>query len=68
MEYLIFILFLLAFFWILQFVQLMLLSNEDFVGRHDKILWVVIFICVFPLAPFAFVMYKIARLSMNERD
>ena len=68
MEYLIFILFLLAFFWILQFVQLMLLSNEDFVGRHDKILWVVIFICVFPLAPFAFVMYKIGRLSMNERD
>ena len=68
MQVLIIIFLLLALFWIPQFVQLMLLSDEDFVGRYDKILWVTVFICVFPLAPFAFVMYKNARLSMSDLD
>ncbi len=28
-------------FWAFQFMQLMSLSDEDFPGRHDKILWVI---------------------------
>jgi hypothetical protein len=68
MEALVIIFLVLALFWIPQFVQLMLLSDEDFLGRYDKVGWVLAFIFVFPLAPFAFVMYKNARLSMNDRD
>jgi hypothetical protein len=64
----VFLLFSLLWSWIVQFVQLMLLSEEDFLGRYDKVLWVAVFICVFPLAPSAFVLYKNARLSMGERD
>ena len=30
--------------WISQLVQLMTLSCDDFPGRHDKILWVIIYI------------------------
>ncbi len=36
--------------WISQLVQLMTLSCNDFPGRHDKILWVIIYI-VFPPWP-----------------
>lgn len=55
--------------WPYQFAQLMILSDENFPGSYDKILWVVAFILVFPLAPFAFMAWKSAveRLKyMNE--
>ena len=41
-------------FWLTQFIQLMLMSELDFPGRHDKILWTFAFLIVVPLAPFAF--------------
>jgi hypothetical protein len=44
-----------AVFWVFQFVQLMLLSDEDFPGRYDKPLWVAAFILVSFVAPFAFI-------------
>lgn len=53
----------LAVFWILQFVELMLLEDELFPGRHDKALWVAAFIVVFILTPFAFRMWKSARTA-----
>jgi NADH:ubiquinone oxidoreductase subunit 6 (subunit J) len=47
-----------AIFWLYQFVQMMLLEDRWFPGRFDKPLWVAVFVLVFPLAPFAFLMWK----------
>lgn len=47
-----------AILWIVQFVQLMLLEDELFPGRHDKIAWAAAFVILAPLAPFAFLMWK----------
>ena len=41
--------FCLCIYWWYQFIQLMLLSESDFPGEHDKILWVVAFVFLFPL-------------------
>jgi len=53
-----------ALVWIYQFIQLMLLSDADFPGKHDKILWVAAFVLVSPIAPFAFLWWKAAYRSM----
>jgi hypothetical protein len=55
---------LIALVWIYQFIQLMLLSDVDFPGRHDKILWVAAFVLAPPVAPFAFLWWKAAYRSM----
>jgi hypothetical protein len=36
-------------FWVVQFVQVMLLSDADFPGKYDKGLWTAVFIhsCLF---------------------
>lgn len=57
-----------ALVWIYQFIQLMLLSDADFPGKHDKILWAAAFVLVFPIAPFAFLWWKAAYRSMLEND
>ena len=57
-----------ALVWIYQFIQLMLLSDADFPGKHDKVLWVVAFVLAFPVAPFAFLWWKAAYRSMLQDD
>jgi hypothetical protein len=59
---------LLACFWIYTFVQVMLLSDEDFPGRYDKVLWVIAFLLMAALAPFAFVFWKSAYLAMRQAE
>lgn len=59
---------LIALVWIYQFIQLMLLSDADFPGKYDKILWAAAFVLVFPIAPFAFLWWKAAYRSMLEND
>ena len=54
--------------WIYQFIQLMLLSDADFPGKHDKILWAAAFVLVAPVAPFAFLWWKAAYRSMLQDD
>ena len=45
--------------WIWQFLDLMLMPDEDFPGRFDKVLWVVGFVVLFVLvAPIAFGIWK----------
>ncbi len=54
-------------FWLEKFVELMLMPDEDFPGRHDKALWVLVFIVFFFLvAPVAFSRWRewnLARLG-----
>jgi hypothetical protein len=57
-----------CFFWVYQFVQLMLLSEVDFPGKYDKCLWTVAFILAFVLAPFAFFGWKIAYRAMLAKQ
>jgi hypothetical protein len=60
-----------AVFWVFQFVQLMLLSDEDFPGRYDKPLWVAAFILVSFVAPFAFYLWdrgSVPQRSANRRS
>ena len=59
---------LIAVFWLCQFVSLMLLSDSDFPGRHDKILWAAAFILVFLVAPFAFLGWKMAYRTMRQEE
>jgi hypothetical protein len=54
--------------WIYQFIQLMMLSDTDFPGKYDKILWVAAFVCVFLLAPLAFMGWKNAYLSLRAQQ
>jgi hypothetical protein len=52
--------------WGFQFVQLMLLEDADFPGRHDKILWVVTFLVLFFIAPFLFMAWKSALKHIRQ--
>lgn len=52
------------FFWIYQFVELMLLSDADFPGTYDKCLWTAAFIALFVVTPFAFLGWKYAYRAM----
>ncbi len=53
-----------ALVWVYQFIQLMLLSDADFPGSRDKMLWVAAFLLAFPVAPFAFLWWKSAYRTM----
>jgi hypothetical protein len=45
--------------WLYQFIDLMLMSDEEFPGRSDKALWVVVFLALFVMvAPIAFGLWK----------
>jgi hypothetical protein len=53
------LLFLIVVFWVVQFIDLMLMPDEDFPGRFDKVLWVAVFLVLFFLvAPLAFGLWK----------
>lgn len=55
-------------FWIHQFIQLMVMRDDDLPGRHDKILWVLVFLVLFPVAPFAFYAWKHAYLGAKSEE
>ncbi|MEO7719122.1 MAG: hypothetical protein ABIY70_23235 [Capsulimonas sp.] len=50
--------FVLAVVWVVQFAQLMMFEDDSFRGHWDKLIWVAVFILVFPVAPFAFLIWK----------
>lgn len=52
-------------FWVSQFAQLMLLSDHDFPGRYDKILWFIAFMLFHVFAAFAFLLWKRAALVVR---
>jgi hypothetical protein len=51
--------------WWWQFIQLMMFSDSDFPGRYDKPLWAVLFIVACVIAPFLFMHWKSAYLTMR---
>jgi hypothetical protein len=56
-------------YWCYQFIQLMMLSDSEFPGEYDKVLWVVAFVFMCPFTPFAFHAWKTAYDSMvSTRD
>jgi ABC-type transport system involved in cytochrome bd biosynthesis fused ATPase/permease subunit len=51
--------FLNAILWIAQFMDLMTMADDEFPGRFDKALWVLVFVVLFVLvAPIAFSLWK----------
>lgn len=58
----------LAAIWCYQFIELMLLSDTDFPGRYDKILWALTFMALPPLAPFAFSFWMRAYLVVRRAE
>ena len=57
-----------AVFWIIQFAGFMLLDDKSFPGAYDKWIWGAVFILAFPVAPFAFMMWKSALKSYVAAD
>ncbi len=55
-------------FWCYQFIELMLLSESDFPGKYDKILWAAVFFLLFFIAPIVFVGWKNAYLAMRAAE
>ncbi len=60
---------LLGWFWVTQFIQLMLMAENDFPGRQDKQIWGAAFVILFIFAPFAFWGWKTAYIDrLDELD
>jgi hypothetical protein len=55
--------FIVAVFWVVQFAGFMVLDDKTFPGRSDKLIWGAAFIFAFPVAPFAFLVWKSALKS-----
>ena len=53
----------LAVLWIVQFASFMVLEDKTFPGAHDKLIWGAAFLLAFPMAPFAFIVWKSAYKS-----
>jgi hypothetical protein len=49
--------------WVIQFASFMVLDDKSFPGRSDKLIWGAAFIFAFPVAPFAFLVWKSALKS-----
>ena len=51
--------------WWRQFIELMMFSDSDFPGRYDKAIWAVMFVVACIIAPFLFIQWKSAYLTMR---
>ena len=49
--------------WVIQFAGFMVLDDKTFPGTYDKLIWGAAFILAFPVAPFAFIVWKSALKS-----
>lgn len=56
----------LAVVWVMQFAFFMALDDRSFPGSHDKLIWAAAFLLAFPVAPFAFMVWKSARKAYVE--
>ena len=56
----------LGWLWMTQFTHLMLMSENDFPGRQDKLIWGMAFILLFFFTPFAFWGWKSAYVDLLD--
>jgi hypothetical protein len=47
--------------WQTEFIFLMGLRDDDFPGRHDKLIWVVVLLAFAPIGPWFFRSYRLAH-------
>lgn len=57
-----------AWLWLWQFITLMLLEDELFPGKYDKLIWGLAFALMAPLTPIAFLVWKSAYREQKKRD
>jgi hypothetical protein len=53
-------------FWIRELIFLMSLGDKDFPGKHDKALWLVLFVVLFFIAPFIFRSWRKFYLDLSR--
>lgn len=58
---------LLAIVWVIQFANLMALNDGDFPGQFVRFGWVAGFVLLWPLAPFAFMLWSRRRPGRRTR-
>ena len=66
-----FLLLLLLFFstyWGKGFIQLMLLPDDCFPGKNDKLVWGLAFVFLFPVTPTVFYYWQQAYLVVKESE
>ena len=54
-------------FWLTQFIQLMLMAENDFPRRNHKRIWAAAFFIAFFIAPFAFCGWKLANFNRIDK-
>ena len=57
-----------VFAWAREFTWMMLLDEREYAGRHDKPIWALVFVVLFPLAPFVFQLWRRTREAMKQSD
>ena len=57
-----------VYLWITQLVQLMVFRDNDFPGRNDKTLWLIIYIAFIPLSPFILMWWKSVYLHVQKME
>jgi hypothetical protein len=55
-----------AWVWLKQFVWMMSLGDDSFAGRYDKLIWGLAFVFLFPIAPFAFILWKGTAVELRK--
>jgi len=54
--------------WFRRFIALMLLPDNCFPGRHDKLVWGIAFVFLFFIAPITFYYWQKAYLAVRETE
>ena len=52
--------------WVKNFISLMQMTDEDFPGKYDKLIWGLGFFLLFPLTPTVFILWQ--RYSLANQD
>jgi len=54
--------------WRDEFIFLMGLRDDDFPGRNDKLIWVLVLVVFAPVGPWLFGSYRLAHWAQSERS
>lgn len=54
--------------WFRRFITLMLLTDDCFPGKHDKLIWGLAFVFLFPIAPVTFFYWQKTYLEVQDAE